>query len=154
MAQERDPLGAGPIVGGFQQTSEERLDSEKRQEARSQPADVDSLRLSLPRQVHGRPPVGADAVEELEPRPIEELRIGGGKVQELRLDVAHEDQTLRVGIGERSEEHRAEDAEHRGVGANPERERRDRDENEAGTLAKGANRGAQIGDEGHHDLRP
>ncbi len=66
----------------------------------------------------------------------------------------HADQAIRIGIRQRTEEDRVDEAEDGGVGADTERQREDRGERETGIAPQHAQRVADIPDERFDDGNP
>src|SRR5205814_1966718 len=71
-------------------------------------------------------------------------RVGRG-----RVDL---DNPASIRYGQRTEQHRVDIAEHRGVGADAEGERDDRNQRETGRLRESANGKADVGRQSHRKL--
>ena len=72
--------------------------------------------------------------------PVQERRGRDREAAVLRHDLVDAHQRFRIGIRQRPEEHAVDDAEHRAGGADPERQRQDRDRGEPRALGQLADR--------------
>ena len=101
-------------------------------------AAVDTLRgrlFAAAREVHRVPPIQGEIGEAALGRPpIEKVRVTDGARCRNRHAFPKQDESVRLRIRQRPQEHRIDHAKDGGVGADPERERDDRDHAEGGRL--------------------
>ena len=86
-------------------------------------------------------------------RPVERVRRGYAEVGQapLRMRRPYAQQAIRLGIGQRPQDHAVDDGEHRGGNADAEGHGQDRGERESGAAAQGPDRLAQVVENAFHD---
>ncbi len=129
---------------------EHRTHPEQREEVRGDEGSHHLLRRALPGDdeagVPGDPELGEDGVGG---PPVPEVREGDGPPGEVGLGRVDPDEAVRIGEGERAEQHPVDQREERGVGAHPEGDGEHRHRREARRLAKASQRVPEIVEETH-----
>ncbi len=162
-SQKPSPSSATPRRSGLlllrsERAADDRLLAERREDARGDLAPVDTLRLARgaaralsAAQDEVRPVVAHQRLEDAVLVPhVLEVRDGEAHLRHLLGPLGQEHQPLRLRVGQRPQQDGVDHAEDRGVGADPERERRDRDEREARRLPERARGEANVPPELFH----
>ncbi len=158
LAQQRDSGRAGLLFLGPERATDDRLLAERLENAGGDLPAVHALRLA--RRAAGPCARAQDEVLAVVADERLEHLVLVAHVLEVRHREAHlghllgplgeEDQAIGLGVRERAQQDRVDHAEDRGVGADPQCERRDRDEREAGRLPQRADREADVAPELFH----
>jgi hypothetical protein len=157
-AQERDAGRAGLLLLGPERAAEDRLLAERREHAGGDLPAVHALGLG--RRAAGPGARAQDEVRAVEAHDRVEHLVLVAHVLQVRDREAHlghllrplgeEDQALRLRVRERPQQDRVDYAEDGGVRTDPQRQRRHRDEREAGRLPQRARREADVAPELFH----
>ena len=148
ITDERDRRRVGPILLRQERPAQRRLHPERREIGLRDPHHPDAFGVAVgaadggradePVRAHRGERAGvAGVVEEIGRRQIADLAV-------VVVEAAHLDQSFGRRVGEWREQHRADDAEHRRVGADAEGERADGDRGEAGAGAEAADGEPQV----------
>ena len=156
--QENDRWGARSIVGGLEAPSERRRDTQHAEVVLADLGAREPLGFAVTAR-EARAPAGdgggarehvvlaAPVEEEGRRRPLPR-----GPVLEAQVLPDH-DEAIGLRIGQRTQQHAVDDREDGRVGADAERERRDRDDGESRLAAKGPEGELQIGEHGLYFAR-
>ena len=146
VTQHNDSVGAGHLFACFEPTSKERLDPEQREHRRRDLQSGQTDRITLPRQRCARQDVAGHVLDGARARThgveiARGQRAGAARDGRTATDVGRRSEDLHEAIGvvirQRPQQHRADDAEDRRVGANPQRQRENRDRRESGSPPQG-----------------
>ncbi len=154
VAQNRGWCGPRGVLEGLEQTAHHRFGAQHRQQVRADPDGADPFRSSFAGQIG----VGAQGNRQLFESgmpglDVEVLRCGKpvfGNIQPRRA-VPENGQPVRVGVGQRLEEQGARHAENGGIGADPQRQRDNGGQSQAGRPAQ---RAEGMANGNHGDVRP
>ena len=145
VADHRHQRAAGPVFVRPEAASEDRGNTEGREEVRRHPHRGDAFRL-LPAQIDAVRRERGQGFEA--PHPLLEDQEVGLRDRETVPEIAPVDrddrQAVRLGVGERAQQGAVDHAEDRGVRADPKRQGQRRDRREAGVLAEQPQRETQV----------
>ena len=130
-----------------ERTAENRLDAEHVEKVRRHDTGVDAIGLAALQEIEIHLMEFHQAVEVRRLIPVgKELldRHADVGAAERRRRLTDEDQPIAVSVGQRLEQHAVNDAEDRRIRANPEAQREDGQQREAGTLPQRAHRVSQV----------
>ena len=153
--EQGDGSGPGPIVGFGERAAERRLDAQNREERRRHLAAAQDRRLSGPGEGDAIRPVGRLRRERAAARaPVEEVHPGNALLPEPETPLGDDDEPVRLGVGQGTQQHRVDDREDCRVRADAERERGDRNGGEARRTPECPERIAQVLSECVHGVTP
>ena len=157
VAQHQHRLGAWLVLAGAEGASSQRAHAEHVEEVGRDDAGLHPAGLPLPEENEGHGVVLDERLHGPAPLPV----VGQLQGRELRVDhpaegrrLAEIDEALPVLVGQRPQQHAADHAEDRGVGADAEREGQHGDEREAGALAERAEGEAEVVQQTGHEGSP
>jgi hypothetical protein len=152
---------SGPHVRIGQCATQERRHAEDREVAAGDHPHVELRGIARAGEIHGRPKrvVGRKAIEGTRVAlPVDEVagRHGVGLVTTvLSVGLPDPDEPIGMGIGEWLQDHLPRDAKHRGIGADPERQRQNRSGGKSRLLPKAAKGISDVvEDRGHGEHSP
>jgi hypothetical protein len=150
VAQHHHGVAAGLVLVAAERAAEERADGESLEEAVGHELADHQLRVVAGQREAGAH-VRAHRQEGARPRlPVEEVqrrRPCAADVAAVVMLVEHQ-QAVRIGVRQRAQEHGVDDAEHPGVGADPQRQGDHGGRGQAGAPAEHAERLPQVLQEG------
>ena len=147
VADDQHRRRARLVVVGHERAAEDRLDAEDAEEVRRDHAGVDAIGLAALQQVEIHLVEFDQRLELGRLVAVGEVfldRHAGVGAADERRRLADQHQPIAVGVGQRLQEHAVDDAEDRGVRADPEPERQDREQREAAVLEQRAHAEAQV----------
>jgi hypothetical protein len=148
IADEHHVLAARPILVGREVPPERRLEAERRQQRRRCIHPEHLLRIATPRQGERVERRQRQVAEDFLPLlHFEEAGMRKSRARQVLLLVggAEAHQAIRLGVGQRAQEHRIDHAEQRHVRADPERQAEHRHERKPWRLDQLADGIAQLG---------
>ena len=135
---EDDGLPAvGRVLGGGEVAADCRLHAEHPEEVRRDPHAADPFGFAVRDQRRDPRPDERHVLERVAAlAPVEERRVADVAGRSGRAALADRDEPIGIRVRQRAEQHGVEDAEDRGVRADAERQRHERDGREAGRTPK------------------
>ena len=142
IGEDDPPMGAPDLVATVEPAAQGRARPQDGEHIRGDDGGLEPLGLIASGEHHRAVVVGADAGEA--PLTGADLVEVGRRAHEgrpaLEQDGLHLHQLVGVPVGQRAQQHRAGDAEHRRVRADAQREREERDRGESGRLEEASDR--------------
>ena len=141
LGEHHHPFAAHPVLAGVEPPPEDRLHLQGAKEVRRHPGSLERLG-AVPRRQVERPGLSATSPwnDRLWRRRVLEVRHRDAESRKPGLGVLrhHDDQLVRLRIGQRLQQHAVDDAEDRAVGTDPQSQREQSGQGSSGALRQGA----------------